>query len=131
MQPGVCHSCRLSTAVFGPDAFCPLVIPGANDTNATWSPGNSPSRDALLGYGFGRFLCNPPPRLMRSLINFLQTHNPNPDAIIITGDLAPHGYPDDNYPVQADTQLNDLCPTKYIGTSRTRRDACRICAIEI
>jgi hypothetical protein len=103
MQPGVCHSCKLSSSVFGADAYCPLVLPEAES-----------NRHLHLGYAFGRYKCNPPPKLMKSLLTHLSRHNPDPDFIVITGDLAPHGFPDDAYPLSPDTQLTDLCPSKFL-----------------
>lgn len=50
---------------------------------------------------------------MKSLLNQFKAHGA-PNFFAITGDLAPHGMPDDNRQLTAETSLTDLCPTKFI-----------------
>jgi hypothetical protein len=33
---------------------------------------------------------------------------------VIAGDIAPHGYPDDNFAIEKHTKLQDLCETKFL-----------------
>ncbi len=107
---GQCHSCQLSSTIHGSDAYCPLSVPSA-----------SPPNQVKLGYSFGRYKCNPPLRLMTSLLTHLRSHA-TPDFIVITGDIAPHGMPDDSYALEPDTKLTDLCPTKFLVMRRHIRE---------
>ncbi len=56
--------------------------------------------------------CNPPYRLQRSLLTHLKAQDPDPKFIVITGDIAPHGMPDDQKRITANTTLSDMCQTK-------------------
>lgn len=106
MKPGVCHSCQFNSKIYGANVYCPEIIPGvsvASDIPIIQS-----------GYAFGRYGCNPPSRLLHSLLHEIERQDPNPDFIVFTGDIAPHGFPDDTTKVSADTKLSDLCPTKLV-----------------
>jgi hypothetical protein len=49
----------------------------------------------------------------------------DPKVIIFTGDISPHGYPDDKYTLTADTTVDDLCETKFLITRNMIRDLVR------
>jgi hypothetical protein len=66
---GVCHSCELSYS-------CPTLL-----TNMTIY--NSQLREQ--GYAFGRYGCNPPHLLFRSLLQQMKEVDPNPSVIVFTG----------------------------------------------
>ncbi|CAE7448020.1 unnamed protein product, partial [Symbiodinium microadriaticum] len=50
------------------------------------------------------------------------TIDPNPKIIVFTGDISPHGYPDDNFKIKDDTELDDLCDTKFLVTKHLVED---------
>jgi hypothetical protein len=83
MQANVCHSCEFSTKVKGADGvFCPTELP------ATYG---GESRLVDESFAFGRYMCNPPQRLLQSLIEHLKAQDADPKFIVFTGDIAPHG----------------------------------------
>lgn len=41
---------------------------------------------------------------------------------MLTGDLAPHGYPQDQAPIDSATTLGDMCAAKFDITKRAVRD---------
>src|SRR4051812_28616455 len=95
----------MDTSVYpmGNGGYCPTLIP------------NSVGGESALkaeSYAFGRYACNPPYRLLKSLLFHLQAQDPNPDFIVITGDIAPHGMPDDTRKITANDTLASLCQTK-------------------
>eukprot|EP00123_Amoebidium_parasiticum_P010532 comp20168_c0_seq1/m.24977 comp20168_c0_seq1/g.24977 ORF comp20168_c0_seq1/g.24977 comp20168_c0_seq1/m.24977 type:complete len:558 (-) comp20168_c0_seq1:523-2196(-) len=106
MGSAICHACQFSQKVFGPKSvYCPQEIPILMGGEA---------KLIHEGYAFGRYGCNPPPRLLESLVAHIKSVNPDPKFIIFTGDIAPHGYPGDNEKVTAKTKLSDLCQTKLL-----------------
>jgi len=113
MQAGVCHTCDLSTSVYGKHALCPDSFLPDYKRVATRS---------ALGYAFGRYGCNPPHLLWKSLYTHMKTIDPDPKVIVFTGDISPHGYPDDNYKVTKETRLEDLCATKFLVTKHMVED---------
>lgn len=118
MMKGVCHRCHFSSEVWGTDTLCPgeSEIKGDHDADTV---------DRQLGYAFGRYGCNPPYLLWKSLYTHLKTIDPNPKVIIFTGDISPHGYPDDKYDLTASTTVDDLCETKFLITRNMIRDLVR------
>lgn len=102
MGPCICHSCRFSQKVFGKDTFCPTTLPNTEDQGIN------------QGYAFGRYRCNPPVRLQTSLFEHLKKLDPSPHFIAHSGDIAPHGYPDDMSRPSANTKLSDFCMSKPI-----------------
>lgn len=111
LKAGVCHTCKFSTEVFGQDRKCPNTVP---------TPDLQSQQEQ--GYAFGRYGCNPPHRLWHSLHQSLKTINPNPEVIVFTGDISPHGMPDDTEKVHKDSTVDDLCETKFIVTRQMIRD---------
>jgi len=105
MAAAVCHSCKFSRQVFGRRAYCPTALPSgsAEDVGLVGSP-----------YPFGRYGCNPPYRLIRSLYAAMKVIDEHPKFVVLTGDVAPHGYPDDLAVVNCSTKLEELCPTKLL-----------------
>jgi hypothetical protein len=104
----VCHSCEFSSKVWGKDTFCP----GASEIKANHESDNF---DRQLGYAFGRYGCNPPYLLWKSLYTHMKTFDADPKVIVFTGDISPHGFPDDKFKLDADTTLDELCETKFLG----------------
>jgi len=103
MGVSMCHACGFSEKLFGNDAHCPHTFP------------DSSSADGQLvgqGYAFGRYACNPPQRLIKSLFHHMQAMEPNPPFIVFTGDIAPHGYPGDRVTVTSNSVFSDFCSTK-------------------
>lgn len=112
MQSGVCHTCRMSNKVYGNDRLCPDSIePEASDRT---------SQKTLVreGYSFGRYGCNPPEQLLYSLHQQMITIDNNPEVVIFTGDISPHGYPDDGFKSEKGIQLDSLCDTKFLVTEK-------------
>jgi len=53
---------------------------------------------AGLAPASGRYGCNPPYRLIRSLYAAMKVIDEHPKFVVLTGDVAPHGYPGLPYP---------------------------------
>lgn len=70
----------------------------------------------------GRYGCNPPHLLFESLRMQMRSIDPNPKVIVFTGDISPHGYPDDDYKLDESTTLDDLCNTKFLVTKHLVED---------
>jgi hypothetical protein len=104
MQAGICHSCKLSDKAFGLKAFCPKELPVTE---------GGEEHLANAGYAFGRYGCNPPHKLVRSLFKHLKDDTPNPEFIAFTGDICPHGYPGDKYNLTPQTKIEDMCDAKF------------------
>jgi hypothetical protein len=51
--------------------------------------------------------------------------DPHPHVIVFTGDISPHGYPDDNFKLKDSTTLADLCDTKFLVTRHMVEDLVR------
>jgi hypothetical protein len=92
MGVGMCHSCKFSDAAYGKDVYCPEHIPTTE---------GGEEHLVLEGYAFGRYKCNPPKRLLKSLLHHLKLQDDDPEFIVFTGDIAPHGYPGDRLKVRS------------------------------
>ena len=55
----------------------------------------------------------------------MKSFDPQPKVIVFTGDISPHGYPDDKYTLTLDTRVSDLCETKFLVTRNMVRDLVR------
>ena len=131
MSTGICHSCELKRSVFGKDTKCPQEFLPNNAhimsrTRAGYSFGTGQytrTIPALIGlFLAGRIGCNPPHLLLESLRKKMLSIDPNPKIIVFTGDISPHGYPDDDFEVDDDTDLGDLCNTKFLVTKHLVED---------
>lgn len=105
MGVAMCHNCAFNDKVHGEQTYCPTAIPSIE---------GGEEHLVSQGYAFGRYQCNPPKRLLKSLFSHLKSQDPDPEFIVITGDIAPHGYPGDKAKVDAGTKLDDLCNTKFL-----------------
>ena len=118
MMKGVCHRCDFNSKIWGNETFCP----GKSEIKSDHDNDNT---DRQLGYAFGRYGCNPPYLLWKSLYTHMKSIDPDPKVIVFTGDISPHGYPDDKFNLDADTTVDDLCPTKFLITRNMIRDLVR------
>ena len=116
MMKGVCHQCNLSSSVWGSRVFCPT------EKAQLLPEKESEAFNRESGYAFGRYGCNPPHLLWRSLHQQMQQIDPDPPVIVFTGDISPHGFPDDKYDLTEETDLSDLCETKFMVTRHMVRD---------
>lgn len=113
MKSGVCHTCKMSDKQFGfGTSKCPQSIEPESDDRLKQSTLISE------GYSFGRYGCNPPEQLWKSLHKAMADIDPNPNVIIFTGDISPHGYPDDERNIKSTTKLEDLCTSKFDVTEK-------------
>uniref|UniRef100_A0A6T2AYJ6 Calcineurin-like phosphoesterase domain-containing protein n=1 Tax=Eutreptiella gymnastica TaxID=73025 RepID=A0A6T2AYJ6_9EUGL len=106
MGAAICHSCLFSEEVFGSEAYCPRTLP-TNEASIE-----------IGQYPFGRYGCNPPRRLVDSLYHAMKGIDAHPRFVVMTGDLAPHGYPGDKATLTNTTTFEDLCPTKLLIMKR-------------
>lgn len=118
MMKGVCHRCDFNSKVWGKDTACP-------DKSELRADHDRDDINRQLGYAFGRYGCNPPYMLWKSLHKHMQTIDADPKVIVFTGDISPHGYPDDKYKLKGDTTVDDLCETKFLVTRQMIRDLVR------
>lgn len=109
LSTGVCHSCMLSTKVYGNETSCPHKV----------EPTQSYQQDLVdIGYAFGRYACNPPKQLWKSLHEQMLRIDASPAVVIFTGDISPHGFPDDGYVPTAASTTADLCDAKFVVTEK-------------
>lgn len=116
MSGGVCHTCKMSNKVYGDDRLCPdSITPEANERT---------SQNTLVreGYSFGRYGCNPPEQLWYSLHEQMMQIEQNPEVVIFTGDISPHGFPDDGFTSKMGIKLESLCDTKFLVTEKMVKD---------
>jgi hypothetical protein len=109
LSTGVCHSCMMSTKVYGDKTSCPHKV----------EPTLSYQQDLVnSGYAFGRYACNPPKQLWKSLHQQMLRIDPSPAVVIFTGDISPHGFPDDNFTPTKTMKASDPCDTKFVVTQK-------------
>lgn len=118
MMKGVCHRCDFSSKVWGKDTVCP-------SEDEIRADHDHDEFNRQHGYTFGRYGCNPPYMLWKSLHRHMLSIDANPEVIVFTGDISPHGYPDDKYSLTEDTTTDDLCETKFLVTRQMIRDLVR------
>jgi hypothetical protein len=98
---GACHSCDLTYT-------CPKLSTKTVEFD---------TRLREQGYAFGRYGCNPPPLLFKSLIQQMIAIDPTPPVIVFTGDISPHAYPSDYFEVTRETTVDELCELKFEVTT--------------
>lgn len=133
MAAGVCHSCDLSSRVHGDKASCPnQFLPDSTQIRSRTSAGYAFGQSSMQFISFishfactGRYGCNPPHLLFASLRAQMRSIDPHPKVVVFTGDISPHGYPDDNFNLKDSTKLDDLCDTKFLVTRHMVEDLVR------